>query len=228
MSKDKNFLQRWSRRKQEAAHPAGERPELESTEATPIEKASLPPAESVPKQEAGVDLKSLPSIESITAATDIRPFLVPGVPEELRRAALRRAWQADPAIRDFVGLSENSWDFNNPEGVHGFGPLQMTEELKKLVERALAPRAEGGEEAATESRPETVGSTEPAARADGVPTIAEAAPASFIPPQTEEKNFAASAVPSPSGNHVASRREAAADRRNFHDSKVGRGGALPK
>ena len=37
---------------------------------------------------------------SITAATDIRAFLAPGVPAELTRAALRRAWTADPAIRD--------------------------------------------------------------------------------------------------------------------------------
>jgi hypothetical protein len=41
----------------------------------------------------------------------------------LTRAALRRAWSADQAIRDFIGLSENSWDFNAPEGVPGFGSL---------------------------------------------------------------------------------------------------------
>ena len=34
------------------------------------------------------------------AATDVRAFLSPGVPKELARAALRRAWSADPAIRD--------------------------------------------------------------------------------------------------------------------------------
>jgi hypothetical protein len=34
------------------------------------------------------------------------------VPQDLARAALRRAWTVDPAIRDFVGLFENCWDFN--------------------------------------------------------------------------------------------------------------------
>jgi hypothetical protein len=58
------------------------------------------------------DAASLPPIGSIGAASDIRPFLEPGVPQDLARAALRRAWTVDPAIRDFVGLSENSWDFN--------------------------------------------------------------------------------------------------------------------
>jgi Protein of unknown function (DUF3306) len=55
---------------------------------------------------------ALPPIESIDAASDIRCFLTPDVPVELTRAALRRAWVADPAIRDFVGVSENSSDFD--------------------------------------------------------------------------------------------------------------------
>jgi hypothetical protein len=57
---------------------------------------------------------SLPAIDSIGAGSDIRRFLDPGVPSDLARAALRRAWVADPVIRDFIGLSENSWDFNTP------------------------------------------------------------------------------------------------------------------
>ena len=67
------------------------------------------------------DLASLPPIDSIGANTDIAAFLRPGVPMELTRAALRRAWTSDPAIRDFVGLVENGWDFNNPDAVSGFG-----------------------------------------------------------------------------------------------------------
>ena len=51
--------------------------------------------------------------ESIVAESDVRAFLAPGVPPELTRAALRRTWSADPKIRDFIGLSENSWDFND-------------------------------------------------------------------------------------------------------------------
>ena len=52
--------------------------------------------------------RALPATESITADTDIRAFLAPGIPAHLTRAALRRAWAADPAIRDFVGLAENA------------------------------------------------------------------------------------------------------------------------
>jgi hypothetical protein len=45
----------------------------------------------------------------------------------LTRAALRRVWSSDPAIRDFIGIAENQWDFNDPEGIPGFGPLPATD-----------------------------------------------------------------------------------------------------
>ena len=38
-----------------------------------------------------------------------------------------RALWADPAIKDFIGLSENAWDFSAPERIPGFGPLTQTE-----------------------------------------------------------------------------------------------------
>src|SRR5262249_26851238 len=65
----------------------------------------------------------LPPVEAIGSGSDIRGFLAPGVPEDLTRAALRRAWLTNPAIRDFIGLSENSRDFNAPDGISGFGPV---------------------------------------------------------------------------------------------------------
>jgi hypothetical protein len=58
------------------------------------------------------------------------------VPEALSRAALRRAWAADPGIRDFIGLSENSWDFTATDSVHGFGALDPAE-AKRLLARLL-------------------------------------------------------------------------------------------
>ena len=89
------------------------------------------PGQAAPKPE--FDLASLPSLDSITAATDIRAFLAPGVPEELARAALRRAWAADPAIRDFKGLAENDWDFTDPTAMPGFGALPPGTDIKKMV-----------------------------------------------------------------------------------------------
>src|ERR1700730_6674105 len=88
---------------------------------------------------------NLPPIESIGAGSDIRPFLAPGVPADLTRAALRRAWSTDPTIRDFVGLSEASADFNAQDGVPGFGSLtrqllaQTTGEAERLDTERLPP-----------------------------------------------------------------------------------------
>jgi hypothetical protein len=40
---------------------------------------------------------------------------------------------ADPSIRDFIGPSENAWDFNAPDAMGGFGPLEMTDELRRQI-----------------------------------------------------------------------------------------------
>ena len=85
--------------------------------------------------------ESLPPIDSIDAGTDIRAFLAAGVPADVSRAALRRAWSSDPAIRDFIGLSENSWDFTAPDGVPGFGTL-TADDVRRLLARLTDPEAQ--------------------------------------------------------------------------------------
>ena len=82
------------------------------------------------------DPASLPTIESIGAEFNIRAFLEAGVPDYLARAALRRAWSLDPAICDFVGLSENSWDFNGSGTIAGFGPIDG-EAVRRLLTRLV-------------------------------------------------------------------------------------------
>ena len=131
-----NFLQRWSRRKQAAetrAHDGSEPQPSANAEADAPIGAATP---SKPDRSV-FDPATLPPIESITAASDIGAFLAPGVPEELSRAALRRAWLTDPTIRDFIGLAENQWDFTQPESVPGFGSLQVTPELRRMVARLV-------------------------------------------------------------------------------------------
>jgi hypothetical protein len=51
----------------------------------------------------------------------------------LTRAALRRVWASDPAIRDFIGIAENQWDFNDPNGIPGFGPLPATDSAPRVL-----------------------------------------------------------------------------------------------
>ena len=85
-------------------------------------------------------------IDSIVAGSDIRAFLQSGVPAELTKAALRRAWTTDPAIRDFIGIAENQWDFTDPTSIPGFGPLRRrtTTSASSLRRRwEIAGRARG-------------------------------------------------------------------------------------
>jgi len=126
MSEPENFLERWSKRKLAKGDPAepqqAEAPPQPDKEAPASKDSEAAAAESRP-----FDPSSLPSIESIGANSDVAAFLRPGVPPELTRAALRRAWSSDPAIRDFVGLVENGWDFNDPHAMAGFGPISAGE-----------------------------------------------------------------------------------------------------
>jgi Protein of unknown function (DUF3306) len=138
MSDPESFLSRWSRRKREVSQETEAANSAAAGEPAQDDSASgkISPNPAPAAAEPALDPASLPSIESITAKTDIRAFLSTGVPADLARAALRRAWSSDPAIRDFVGLSENSWDFNAPDGVPGFGPIDPAE-VGRLVAQVI-------------------------------------------------------------------------------------------
>jgi hypothetical protein len=124
MSESENFLARWSRLKRETALDASAARKHTPGEALQVVDELPAPA---------FDPASLPSIELIDAATDVRPFLEACVPEELTRAALRSTWSADPAIRDFVGIAEGQWDFNDPASIPGFGVHAAADCLGRLA-----------------------------------------------------------------------------------------------
>jgi Protein of unknown function (DUF3306) len=146
MSGSEPFLARWSRLKRETA---SERDEADSS-SVPAQPAASDTGNASELREAGsepppFDPASLPPIESITADSDIRAFLQAGVPAELTRAALRRVWTSDPAIRDFIGLAENQWDFTDPAAIPGFGPLEPTDKAGELVTQAMGKLREAVE-----------------------------------------------------------------------------------
>lgn len=145
-----NFIRRWARLKRisDSAH------EIETVSAKAEVTTTQPEAEEAPDQ--AFDPASLPSLEKIAADTDIGVFLQSGVPAELVRAALRRAWASDPAIRDFVGIAENQWDFNDPDGIPGFGPLLATGGAS-----AVPPQVSGKLESIAEALTELQPSVEP-------------------------------------------------------------------
>jgi hypothetical protein len=128
----KNFLLRWSRRKRAAGERAAGADLAEQRRETDTEAKADAQSREDPVLPA-LGFADLPPIESITATSDLRAFLKPGVPEDLVRSALRRAWVTDPAIRDFIGIAENQWDFTKPDTIPGFGSLELTPELRRMV-----------------------------------------------------------------------------------------------
>jgi hypothetical protein len=100
--------------------------------------ADTSPTQTVPPA-VPFDPATLPPIESLTSESDMSVFLQSGVPTEIARAALRGAWRADPAIRDFVGIAESQWDFNDPAAMPGFGPLEPIDPAISVVRRSVTP-----------------------------------------------------------------------------------------
>jgi hypothetical protein len=176
---DDGFLARWSRRKRSSAAPQRDTvtPTTPADAAETIAPNLAAPSAGREADEALTEPPSLPPIDSLDAASDITPFLAPGVPAELTRRALRKAWESDPAIRDFIGLSENSWDFNAPDGVPGFGSL-TPEEIRRLLDGVIGkpdsvdPPPDASEPATAELPPEPTGNAMPAETAAATPVVA--------------------------------------------------------
>ena len=185
MTADESFLTRWSRRKRGAATAGRDRPTAERIEdRTPRATPEAPNSAQEPSQL--VDIASLPPIESIVAGSDVRAFLTPGVPADLARAALRRAWSAEPAIRDFIGLSENSWDFTAPDGIPGFGSV-TGEEVRRLLRQVLGePNAtEFGRPAFERLSDDQIGAKEEPELGDNHAAAGPCADANYLAPQHE-------------------------------------------
>ena len=144
MSDAENFINRWSRRKREAADEATQSKKADPTQTInpPDEELELSSRISAEPSAEEFDVSSLPSIDSIGAGTDITAFMQPGVPSALRHAALRRAWAADPAIRNFVGLNENYWnDVAGAAAAPGFGDLDPGVDVKRMVSELFGDSA---------------------------------------------------------------------------------------
>ena len=181
MSDPSGCRTRWSRRKRAAAEPA----------AAPLPDADVqtPQADAPVPQQADAaalpEMPPLPSLEEITASTDISMFMHPAVPEPLRAAALRRMWAIDPAIRDFVSEAvDYAYDWNTPGGVPGNGPLGPADDVARMIADLFdRPDPEVAEEPSPDGTPQS----DPPAAPDSVIDVAEpvqtpAAPSAHVSP----------------------------------------------
>lgn len=89
-----------------------------------LPSADLPPADLPP---ADLPPADLPSVESLTGESDFTAFLADGVPEELKRAALRKLWLSHPAFAIIDGLDDYDEDFRIVDKM-----LATADELRKV------------------------------------------------------------------------------------------------
>lgn len=107
MTRDDNFLSRWSRRKHAVAR--GEAPEP-APETRPVAPAA-PAAADVPKAEV-----PLPRVESLTTESDFAPFMQKEVDPMLRRQALKTLFR-DPRFNVMDGLDVYIDDYSKPDPI---------------------------------------------------------------------------------------------------------------
>lgn len=107
-------LQRWSRRKRDAAKPA--EPTAPATapaepEVSPEER-ELAINETLPEQEV-LAKYGLPDPDAIELGTDITGFMRKEIPELLRRRALRALWRSNPVLAVLDGLNDYDEDYTD-------------------------------------------------------------------------------------------------------------------
>jgi hypothetical protein len=209
MSGEDSMLARWIRRRQAVRRAEAGEPEKVHTGRPPSTEADHAPSEPLPAA-GSAPAEPLPSLDDLTADSDLAAFLREDVPELLRRAALRKMWSLDPAIRDHVGLAEYAWDFNQPDSMPGFGPIASTGAAPKFLSRPATAEADDPKAPVSSVR-----------RPEAARMKTEAAERPTTSPPTQKETSCGSEPPAPADpDELPDRRRAAAT--------GGHGGALPR
>ncbi len=214
-----DFLERWSRRKRGEASPGA--PETETAEAAggrsgPPPATARPAAPGPPQSEAAPDagdpevIAKLPGLDTLNKDSNFTVFLQDGVPEALRRQALRKLWRSNPVLANLDGLNDYDEDYNISE------PLVKV--LKTVYEAGKGDPDED-ETAAPEGEAAGAGEAPAAAEASqdqerDSERVAEAGRSAQPPPSTESPApgpAAADEIPKPVRGSARKRRWGALD-----------------
>lgn len=110
MNEDDDLFARWSRRKRRVAQE-----DVASEPTSPEPAADIAEPET---PEAEIELLrrlDLPVPESLSTGDDFSAFMKAGVPEFLRKRALRVLWRSNPVLANLDGLNDYDDDFRSPE-----------------------------------------------------------------------------------------------------------------
>jgi hypothetical protein len=164
MAEEDNFFSRWSRRKVQAKEgvalpqapdpgplPTGEREqELPTPSLAPLAGRGIEDAR--PVAEEAPPLPTLADVAALTRDSDYRRFVLPGVDEGVKRAAMKKMFFSDPHFNVMDGLDTYIGDYNTPDPIpasmlrqmwqsKALGLFDDEEEAEKAPQLATAAQA---------------------------------------------------------------------------------------
>jgi hypothetical protein len=158
-SRDDGFVGRWSRRKRAARSGAPEAPKAEAPEAAAVPETPVTDVEDDPEI-----IARLPDIETADDSTDFSAFLQHGVPEALRRQALRKLWRVNPVLANLDGLNDYDEDYTQMSAWgRGMKTLYKVGEGFATADEPPAPPETVTTQPVDAETPVATASTEPAA-----------------------------------------------------------------
>ena len=182
------FLERWSRRKRGEGSPGA--PETETAEPSggrsgPPPAGARPTAVGPPPSEADSEsgdpevIAKLPDLDTLDEDSDYTAFLQDGVPDALRRQALRKLWRSNPVLANLDGLNDYDEDYSllgmvaeNIKTLYKVGKGYLTEdedETEDLVAAKPDPETKDAAESETGDAEAVAESGSPAASESEAP-----------------------------------------------------------
>ncbi len=213
---DDGFLDRWSRRKRGETSTGA--PETETADAGPAAVAQPESQESPDTGDPEVVAK-LPDIDSLTEESDFTAFLQDGVPDVIRRKALRRLWRLNPIFANLDGLNDYDEDYSalgivaeNIKTIYKVGKGYLDEDEDEDEDEAeaeaeiAADESEEDETGGAEGEPEPEPEPEPSNPSDSIDstTVSLSAPESDSE-QAASSNREPESVKPPRGSALARR-----------------------
>lgn len=114
MAEEEGFVARWSRRKRVAvAEEAAPKPDARQLAAEEEARAEAAAAEAAEEEANRLAAEAL-DLDALRYGDDFSVFLKRGVPDILRRRALRKFFASDPLLANLDGLNDYDEDYNNP------------------------------------------------------------------------------------------------------------------
>ncbi len=144
------FVERWSRRKRTARRPRAEEEHADQTAQAPaaatpaVEPPAGPPSEAAGDPEV---VARLPDLDSLDDTSDFSVFLKEGVPDVIRRKALRKLWRVNPVLAHLDGLDDYDDDYTVAEAlVKGLKTVYQAGKGYLDEDETAAPEGEAAED----------------------------------------------------------------------------------